>query len=149
MSSISAMEVISFSLRRMIQGFLYAIEKAGFGPLCFGYENRTLYFHTGMKGKKVDVLEKNPNVCFEFDVDCKAVRQPEACDWAMAYRSVIGYGKASFVTSPERKRKALDVIMRQYGGDAGPYPDAKIKVTRIIQVEISRMRGKRSPAPES
>jgi nitroimidazol reductase NimA-like FMN-containing flavoprotein (pyridoxamine 5'-phosphate oxidase superfamily) len=118
-------------------------------PLCFGYENRTLYFHTGMKGKKVDVLENNPHVCFEFDEGCRAIEQPDACDWAMAYRSVIGYGKASFVTSPERKRKALDVIMRQYGGDAGPYPDAKIKVTRIIRVKIEHMRGKKSPAPES
>ena len=118
-------------------------------PLCFGYENRTLYFHTGHKGKKIEVLEKNPNVCFEFDEGCRVLAQSEACEWGMAYRSVIGYGTASFVTSPEQKRRALDLIMRQYGGGAGDYPDARIDVTRIIRVQISRMTGKFSPVPTS
>ena len=53
-------------------------------PLCFGYENRTLYFHTGAKGKKIDVLRNNPNVCFEFDENCRVLEQPAACDWGMA-----------------------------------------------------------------
>ena len=118
-------------------------------PLCFGYDNRTLYFHTGLKGKKIEVLNKNPNVCFEFDEGCKVLKQPEACDWGMAYRSVLGYGKASFVTSLDQKRLALDVIMRQYGGGAGHYPDANLKATRIIRVEIRHMTGKYSPAPKS
>ena len=114
-------------------------------PLCFGYEDRTLYFHTGRKGKKIDILKKNPNVCFEFDHDCRVLPQPDACDWGMAYRSVIGYGEASFVTSPEKKRRALDLIMRQYNGNAGPYPDANIKATAIICVKIRHMTGKKSP----
>lgn len=117
-------------------------------PLCFGYENRTLYFHTGLKGKKIEVLNKNPHVCFEFDEDCRVLQQPDACSWGMAYRSVVGHGKASFVTSPERKRKALDVIMRHYGGSAVPFTDAKIDVTGIIAVKIRHMTGKHSPAPE-
>jgi nitroimidazol reductase NimA-like FMN-containing flavoprotein (pyridoxamine 5'-phosphate oxidase superfamily) len=118
-------------------------------PLCFGYENRTLYFHTGRKGKKIEVLQKNPNVCFEFDEDVRVLAQPEACDWGLAYRSVIGYGKASFVTSPEGKRRALDIIMRHYGGSAGTYPDIRVDGTRIIRVCISRMTGKYSPVSKS
>ncbi|KPJ77380.1 MAG: pyridoxamine 5'-phosphate oxidase [Deltaproteobacteria bacterium SG8_13] len=114
-------------------------------PLCFGYENRTLYFHSGRKGKKIEVLRNNPNVCFEFDQDCRVLERPDACDWGMAYRSVVGYGKASFVTSVEQKRKALDVIMRHYGGRGGPYSDARIEMTQVIRVEIRRMSGKRSP----
>ena len=118
-------------------------------PLCFGYENHTLYFHTALKGKKIDVLNKNPNVCFELESDCRVLQQPDACDWGMAYRSVIGYGKASFVTSPRQKSRALDIIMRHYGGKAGTYPDAMLKATRIIRVEVHRMTGKSSPAPKS
>ena len=118
-------------------------------PLCFGYEDRTFYFHTALKGKKIDVLRKNPNVCFELEGDCRVLQQPDACDWGMAYRSVIGYGIASFVTSPEQKRRALDVIMRHYKGPAGPYPDGKLKATRIIRVQVRHMTGKRSPAPKN
>ena len=118
-------------------------------PLCFGYENGMLYFHTGHKGKKIDLLKKNPLVCFEFDVDCRVLAQPDACGWSMAYRSVVGYGKAAFVNSPEGKRKALDVIMRQYGGEGGPYPDGNMKATCIICVHIEQMIGKISPPPKS
>ena len=117
-------------------------------PLCFGYENGMLYFHTGHKGKKIDLLKKNPLVCFEFDENCRVLAQPDACGWSMAYRSVVGYGKASFVTSPEGKRKALDVIMRQYDGEGGPYPDGNMKATCIICVHIEQMIGKISPPPK-
>jgi len=34
-------------------------------PLCFGYHDNVLYFHSSLKGKKIDILQKNPNVCFE------------------------------------------------------------------------------------
>ena len=118
-------------------------------PLCFGYEDRTLYFHTGRKGKKIDVLKKNRNICFEFDEGCRVLAQANACDWGMAYRSVIGYGKAFFVRSPDRKRKALDVIMRHYGGSAGPYPDGKLEATQVIRVQIRHMTGKVSPVKKS
>ena len=118
-------------------------------PLCFGYENHTLYFHTGLKGKKVAVLKRNPNICFEFDEDCRVLEQPDACSWGMAYRSVIGYGKACFITTPAQKRKALDVIMRHYGGSADPYPAGKIDATCVIRVEIRQMTGKHSPVPNS
>ena len=117
-------------------------------PLCFGYENGMLYFHSGHKGKKIELLKKNPNVCFEFDEDCRVLAQPSACDWGMAYCSVVGYGEASFVTSPEGKRRALDIIMRQYGGDGGSYSDGKITATCIIRVQIRRMTGKMSPVPK-
>ena len=27
-------------------------------PLCFGYQDRTLYFHSALEGKKIDILKK-------------------------------------------------------------------------------------------
>lgn len=38
-------------------------------PLCFGYDAGILYFHSAPVGKKIDLLKKNRNVCFEFDAD--------------------------------------------------------------------------------
>ena len=114
-------------------------------PLCFGYDKNKLYFHTGTKGKKIDILKQNPHVCVEFDIDCKARPGKTACKWGMQYKSVIGYGKASFLESESSKRQALDFIMRQYGGDAEQYPDAKLKITAIIEVGIERLTAKASP----
>lgn len=111
-------------------------------PLCFGYENNALYFHSALKGKKLDILKKNGQVCFEFDVDCEVRTDPDACSWGMRYRSVIGYGQASFVESPASKRQALDIIMRQYGSNLNDYPDTQVNNIVVIRVDIDSLTGK-------
>jgi nitroimidazol reductase NimA-like FMN-containing flavoprotein (pyridoxamine 5'-phosphate oxidase superfamily) len=113
-------------------------------PLCFGYRDRTLYFHSASEGKKIDMLKKNSSVCFEFDVDYEIIKSDNACDQGMKYKSVIGFGKASFIEDVESKHRALDVIMEQYGGRASSYPDTRLKNTVVIQVDIEQMTGKRS-----
>ena len=42
-------------------------------PLCFGYKDNTLYFHSALEGKKLDIMKNNNNVCFEFDIDYQIV----------------------------------------------------------------------------
>ncbi len=46
-------------------------------PVSFGYNNNTIYFHSSCKGKKIDILRKNNNVCFEFDVNRKLVKSQD------------------------------------------------------------------------
>jgi hypothetical protein len=48
-------------------------------PLCFGYQDHTLYFHTAREGKKIDIFRKNNQVCFEFDIDQELVKADQAC----------------------------------------------------------------------
>ena len=113
-------------------------------PLCFGYQNNTLYFHSARDGRKIEILKRNNRVCFEFDIDTQIHAGKTACAWGMNYRSVIGYGTASFVDDPADKRKALDIIMRQYADGEFTYSDKTLKKTRVIRVEISSMAGKKS-----
>jgi nitroimidazol reductase NimA-like FMN-containing flavoprotein (pyridoxamine 5'-phosphate oxidase superfamily) len=113
-------------------------------PLCFGYENDMLYFHTAHKGMKLDILKKNNQVCFEFDIDANHIvlEDDDACEWGLQYMSVIGFGKAEFVEDPEPKRKALDIIMKQYSNKSWDYKDAMIKRTTIVEVKIESITGK-------
>lgn len=113
-------------------------------PLCFGLKDNTLYFHSAPKGKKIDILKKNPNVCFEFDIFTQVIKSAKACKWGMNYRSVIGYGKASFVTDDDLKRQAFDVIMKQYADGSFFYEEALLTSTVVIKVEIESMTGKKS-----
>ncbi len=113
-------------------------------PLCFGYKDNTLYFHSAREGKKLDILRKNSNVCFEFDIDHKIVEAEKACKWGMKYQSVIGYGNASVINDPESKRRAFNIIMQHYSGRSFTYAEAALKDTVIIKVEIESMRGKKS-----
>lgn len=113
-------------------------------PLCFGLKNNTLYFHSAPKGKKIDILKKNPNVCFEFEIFTQVIESAKACKWGMKYRSVIGFGKASFITDDDMKRQAFDIIMNQYADGSFIYEETSLKSVIIIKVEIYSMTGKQS-----
>lgn len=112
-------------------------------PLNFGYKNNCIYFHSFPEGKKIDILKKNNNVCFEIDVDCKLVNAEKPCDWSMKYRSIIGFGKDSFVDSVQEKRKALDVIMNHYSSGVYEYPEKVVQALAVIKLEIEGMSGKK------
>ena len=113
-------------------------------PLCFGFKNNTLYFHSAPKGKKIEILTKNPNVCFEFEIFTQVIKSVKACKWGMKYRSVIGFGKAGFIAADDLKRQAFDIIMNQYADGSFIYEEALLKSTVIIKVEIHSMTGKQS-----
>jgi hypothetical protein len=113
-------------------------------PLCFGYHDNTLFFHSAREGKKLDILKKNKIVCFEFDVDTELKKGKTPCEWGMTYQSVIGYGEASLVEGSSAKRSALDIIMQQYAEGPFAYTDAVVENTTIIKVAIAHMTGKRA-----
>jgi nitroimidazol reductase NimA-like FMN-containing flavoprotein (pyridoxamine 5'-phosphate oxidase superfamily) len=113
-------------------------------PVNFGYKDDSLYFHSAPEGKKIDTIRQNDNVCFEMDIDQEVVRAETPCNWAMKYRSVIGFGKAFLVRDVEEKRKALNAIVEHYSGKPSDYPESAISNVAIIKVEIESMTGKKS-----
>lgn len=113
-------------------------------PLCFGYQGDTLYVHGAVKGKKIDLLKKNPNVCVEFDQNTGVVPAENPCDWDMKYRSVIGYGTATFVEDPYEKMAALSIIISHYSEKSFHLPEAQLRKTVVIRIDIEHMTGKQS-----
>lgn len=114
-------------------------------PVCFGYQDGSIYLHSSPRGRKIEVMRRNNNVCFEVDVDVEMVPGAEACEWSVKYRSVIGFGKASLVENKEEKIAALNVIMKHYSGtSAHEYRPHSFKSAAIIKIQIESMTGKRS-----
>ena len=113
-------------------------------PLCFGYEDNALYIHSAGQGKKLDIIRKNNNVCFEVDIDCRVAEAGKVCDWGMKFKSVIGFGKAVFIEGSDEKRKALNIIMAQYSEQQFQFPKNKVRATAVFKVEIESMTGKQS-----
>lgn len=109
-------------------------------PLCFGYRKGVLYFHSALEGLKLDLIKRNPKVCFEMDMDHVLVRTADRC--TMHYRSVIGFGKAALVEDAVEKQEALDLIMHHYHQEPFAYSVATLERTAIIRVEIDEMTGK-------
>jgi hypothetical protein len=113
-------------------------------PLCFGYAAQTFYFHCAAAGRKLEILEKNPNVCLELESGVAVKSGKNACDWSMNYRSVIAFGRAARVEAPEAKRRALDLIVARYAPGSFDYPEAALAKTVILEVRVQSMAGKRS-----
>lgn len=113
-------------------------------PLCFGYHDKALYFHSALKGLKIDCIRSNPNVCFEFDHVAETKKSENACDWGIKYQSVIGFGKAAIIEDSDEKRNALSIIMAQYSDEQFQFPENMVKVTAVIKVDVESMTGKQS-----
>jgi nitroimidazol reductase NimA-like FMN-containing flavoprotein (pyridoxamine 5'-phosphate oxidase superfamily) len=108
-------------------------------PMYFGYDNGTLYFHSGQNGKKMEILKKNPDVSFALETDVELVQAKTACEFTARFRSVVGFGRASIVEDREEKRKALSVLMRQYSEKSFTFRDEKLKIVAIIKVTVTEM----------
>ncbi len=113
-------------------------------PLCFGYRDGSIFFHSAPQGRKIDILKNNPNVCFAFDIDQEVTAAERACGWSMRYRSVVGFGKARIVEEGDDKRKALEIIMENYSAGKHSFDDSEISTVLIIRVDIEEMTGKKS-----
>ena len=115
-------------------------------PLCFGYDGKALFFHTGREGLKVDYLQANARVCFEFERLVRPLPSPEAgCKWSMAYESVIGFGTAVEITEQGERRRGLACIMHQYSGRSDwAFREEALALCRVWRVSISSLSGRRS-----
>ena len=108
-------------------------------PMYFGYDNRTLYFHSGKKGTKIEIVKKNPTVSFALETDVELIRAEAACGFTARFRSVAGFGRASIIEDREEKKEALSIIMRQYSDGSFTFPEDKVEIVAIIKLTIIEM----------
>ncbi len=113
-------------------------------PVCFGYADGSLYFHCAPEGRKLDLIRKNPLVCFQVEADVALIRHEKACKWSVNYRSVIGTGRASLVTDSEKKRQGLEIIMHHYNGDAKDMSQEAMDRATIVRIDVEEMSGKQN-----
>ena len=114
-------------------------------PLSFGYKDNVIYLHGSSTGKKIDIIRKNPKVCFEADIETEVITADDPCKYNVRYRSVIGHGQAHFVEDYDQKVEGLTVLSEHYG-EKGPFEFEEWKVNRlcVIRIEIEKMTGKES-----
>ncbi len=111
-------------------------------PLNFGYAERTVYFHCAKEGRKLEMIEANPLVCFEVDLDHRLVTADKGCKFGFKFKSVIGFGRASLVEDHQAKEAALKIIMAHYAeGDFSFTPEDTARVA-VVKVELSEITGK-------
>jgi|SRR5665647_961142 len=122
-------------------------------PMNFGYQcsdgGLVLYFHCASEGKKLDIINKNANVCFEMDCSHKLVTGNLACDYTMGYESIIGNGHICYITDQVEKLNALNFIMRKYSNNneiknnGFKYNDKHVKNVTCLKLMAMEFSGKR------
>ena len=114
-------------------------------PMHFGMKGSTLYFHCAHEGRKLDIISRNPVVCFEIEGDLSIVNTGKPCNWSTRYASIIGYGTASLVTDLKQKKEALTVIVAHYAPDiVCEFQEKKVDEVAVLKVDITSMTGKKS-----
>ena len=114
-------------------------------PVSFGYDGKALFIHTANHGRKIDFIEANQRVCFEFEANVSLqVDASNACRWTFEFESVIGYGRVIELETSEDKARGLNQIMLHYSGRKWEIDDAAISTTRVWRIEIESVTGKRS-----
>lgn len=88
----------------------------------FNEEDGRLYFHSGMKGHKIDAIRRHPKA--SFCVYDEGVR--ENGNWYLTIRSVIVFGRIEIVEDREKIYDIARKLSRKFTGDE-EYIDNEIK----------------------
>ncbi|MEJ2665333.1 MAG: pyridoxamine 5'-phosphate oxidase family protein, partial [Spirochaetia bacterium] len=112
-------------------------------PMNYGFEGNTIYLHSAREGKKLDIIKKNNNVCFEISDRVETIESEKACNFGTRYRSVIGTGKITMVTDRDAIIKALRIIMRQHTESTDwTFSEQMLLRIVILKIDILSMTGK-------
>ena len=71
-------------------------------PISYAYDDDCVYCHS-YEGKKLDIMRKNPKVCFQVD------EMGDMANW----RSVMAWGKFEELSNDEEKAKALLILLHR------------------------------------
>ena len=114
-------------------------------PFNYGYRDFCIYIHSAPEGKKIELLKKNRNVCFEIEYKAELIKDEKACKCSTRYRSVVGYGDVEIITDYESKMNGLDIIMAHYGrNENNIYEKKQVDFIVILKLFITEMTGKQS-----
>ena len=105
----------------------------------------SIYFHSGLSGRKMEALRVDSRVCFLVDEVGPQVLWERGCGISQVYKSVVCFGKAEFVEGLLEKRGILERMVQKYVPSSYPLSsmtDQNVKKTAVVRIVIESMTGK-------
>ena len=122
-------------------------------PMNYGYTMEegklTLYLHSAVRGKKLDMIRTNPKVFFEMDCDRKPFEGNLPCQYGLSYSSLMGRGTASIVEDVEEKKKAMSILMKTQTDKDFSFEDRLVSIVTVIRIDAAEYTAKHRPLPEN
>ncbi len=111
-------------------------------PISIALFEDSIYFHCAQKGKKVDNILNNENVC----LSCVSYTKLAPKKYTTEYKSAIINGVCTRVDDQEEKITALLSICKKYApqdlDSAKKVIDSWIKKTAVFKIKICEISGK-------
>lgn len=110
-------------------------------PISYVFFNDSIYFHSAIKGHKLDNISNNDKV--SFCVIGQTCILPE--EFNTKYESVIIFGKAIEVCDDEKDMALLEIINKyssDYIKEGKEYIEKAGKGTKVIKINIEHISGK-------
>lgn len=121
-------------------------------PMNYGYEiidgKIVVYLHGAKRGKKIDIIKKNPNVFFTMECDCAPFDGEVACKYGMAYSCFMGKGTAEIIEDMNEKKHAMSVLMKTQTGKDFVFDERTVDVVSVIKINVHEYTAKGRPMPE-
>ena len=121
-------------------------------PMNYGYTfedgKLIIYLHGARRGRKLDVMQANPNVFFDAICDIKPFSGDVACKYGISYACVMGKGKAQILNDVEEKKKGLVALMKTQTGKDFTFDDKTASVVSVIKISVSEFSAKSRPMPK-
>ena len=122
-------------------------------PMNYGYcledGKLTLYLHSAVKGKKLDMIRVNPKVYFSIDCDRTSFEGNVPCQYGMAYSSVAGRGTAVIVEDVQEKMKAMSILMKTQTDKDFTFNERLVSIVAVIRIDVAEYGAKNRPLPEN
>ena len=122
-------------------------------PMNYGYSMEdgklTLYLHSAVKGRKLDILRANSRVFFCIDCDRMPFNGDKPCQYGLVYSSVMGRGTATIVEDVEEKKQAMTLLMKTQTGKDFTFEDRLVSIVSVIRIDVAEYTAKHRPLPEA
>ena len=122
-------------------------------PMNYGYTMEdgklTLYLHSAVRGKKLEMIQANSKVFFEIDCDRMPFEGRVPCQYGMVYSSIMGRGTATIVEDVEEKKRAMTLLMKTQTGKDFTFEDRLVSIVAVIRIDVQEYTAKHRPLPEA
>ena len=122
-------------------------------PMNYGYTMEegklTLYLHSAVRGKKLEMIQANPRVFFEIDCDRMPFEGRVPCQYGMVYSSIMGKGTATLVEDPEAKMQAMSILMKTQTNKDFTFNERLVSIVAVIRIDVAEFTAKHRPLPEA
>lgn len=115
-------------------------------PMNHTYRDGAIYLHCGFKGRKLDLIRQNPNVCF---VGYRYLGSPLDQQKYVCHstcESVIAYGTARVVDEAEERRRMLQIFVERFQ-PTRQVTDEDLARCGCIVIDVEYMTARREAIP--